>query len=626
MSEQAIPSPRLQFTGLPTVGNWTTPLVLMVIISLGAWLVHELHAARLTQLRSQGSNLARMLSRVPAGELLAANGHSPTLDLLRHLQGNPDFAYGLVVAPDGRRLAGAERDGVVVPVAPISDRPSDWFEERSLDASTDGTRYREFTAPLLESGDLVGMIRVGYREPGLLDCVAALSPVSSMVLPVFLLAPLVYLMLRRELRPMRLANERLREAVQAQLARPDETPPLNLQLSGEGGALLSNLNTLLGELHARLQQADEARISMDARGKALMFKNARMEGVLQSLPDGLLVLDRAGEPVFANDQFARLLHVEPDRVRTQRPVSWCRESELGSLLAACDLTRQQRVMGMVEFSPDERPDRRLTATAHPLFASRDDVEPAGTLLTLVDTTRENFARQARKDLIAQLAHELKTPLHVIGMYGEMLLEDEGDDQGFRLEAANLINDQVERISALINNMLSLARLESGNLRLNRSRLRIEDLLEDIRASLSGAAEEQSLEIGLEVPQQLPYISVDKELLRVAVNNLATNAIKYNKPGGRVTIGARESDEAIVLFVADTGLGIPSDKHEAVFEKFLRLEDDPGVQAKGHGLGLSLAKEIVELHLGRIELDSVPGQGSEFRIRLPKTPLLMKIGV
>ncbi|MCZ6713874.1 MAG: ATP-binding protein, partial [Deltaproteobacteria bacterium] len=134
---------------------------------------------------------------------------------------------------------------------------------------------------------------------------------------------------------------------------------------------------------------------------------------------------------------------------------------------------------------------------------------------------------------------------------------------------------------------------------------------------------EGLNLTLEVPREFTPIYVDKDLLRVAINNLLTNAIKYNRKGGSVTLSAEEPEEAICICVRDTGVGISVDDRRRIFDKFFRAGDSETQAASGHGLGLTLANQIVELHGGRIELSSEPGEGSEFSIVLPKNPALLR---
>jgi signal transduction histidine kinase len=204
--------------------------------------------------------------------------------------------------------------------------------------------------------------------------------------------------------------------------------------------------------------------------------------------------------------------------------------------------------------------------------------------------------------------------------------DQADDLEFRTEAVNVIRDEVERLAGLINNLLNITRIENGSLDLKRQRVKMGDLLRDAFENISRSGRGADLTFELDVPRELGLVNVDKDLLRIAVNNLLTNAIKYNRPGGRVTLAAEEGQESVRIRVRDTGIGIKPEDRARVFDKFFRSEEPQVRERTGHGLGLALVKDIVELHGGSLSVESEPGVGSEFVIELwREAGALQKVG-
>jgi len=248
------------------------------------------------------------------------------------------------------------------------------------------------------------------------------------------------------------------------------------------------------------------------------------------------------------------------------------------------------------------------------------------MVVIRDATEEQIARQNRSEFIAQIAHELKTPLNVLAMYSEMLLGEEGNSEQFRIEAVNTIYDETERLSTLINNMLAISKFEMGNMQLSRQRVRIGELLQDILKNLSHSDRGHQLKFELDVSHEMSAIYVDKDLLRIAINNLLTNAIKYNKTDGKVILKAREYDDVIEISVQDTGIGIKEDEIPRVFDKFYRSDDEQIRAQTGHGLGLSLVQQIVYIHHGKIKVDSEFGKGTTFSIQLDKDVAMQQLGV
>ena len=241
----------------------------------------------------------------------------------------------------------------------------------------------------------------------------------------------------------------------------------------------------------------------------------------------------------------------------------------------------------------------------------------GTLVVFRDVTLETLAKQSRGEFVAHVAHELKTPLNVLAMYSEALAGQDGESLDTRIEAVNIIRDEVERLSTLINNLLSITKMEMGSMSLNRNRVKLRDLLQDSFNTASRNSAAQGLNFHLDLPKEMSAVSADKDLLRIAINNLLTNAVKYNIPHGHVTLFAEETEATIRIGVRDSGIGIAPAEQQRIYEKFYRSNDDAVRGKSGHGLGLALTKDIVTLHHGELRLDSTPGEGTEFIIELKK---------
>jgi signal transduction histidine kinase len=211
---------------------------------------------------------------------------------------------------------------------------------------------------------------------------------------------------------------------------------------------------------------------------------------------------------------------------------------------------------------------------------------------------------------------LKSPLNVLRLYSETLLDGKLDAEA-RIEAVNVIKDESERMASLINNLLNIARIESGSVALDRQRTRLRDLLEDVFAETTRNATGKDIKLELDLPPELSPVIIDKDLVRIAIANLIGNAIKYNRPGGRVALCAEESDTQVLVRVLDSGIGIAPEDQAKVFDKFFRSADPTATGRGGHGLGLYLVKQITELHHGSVTLASRPGSGSEFCMRFRK---------
>jgi signal transduction histidine kinase len=195
-----------------------------------------------------------------------------------------------------------------------------------------------------------------------------------------------------------------------------------------------------------------------------------------------------------------------------------------------------------------------------------------------------------------------------------------------VEAANVIHDESERVSMLINNILNITKIEMGSMGIERKRVKLRDLLVDAFEACARSGKSENVEFKIDLPKQLSAVAADKDLLRIAINNLLTNAIKYNRPGGTVELSAEESATSVLIHVRDNGVGITEEEQDKIFDKFYRSERDAIRAKSGHGLGLPLAREIILLHHGSLEVTSEPGEGSEFTIVIAKETELLQQAV
>jgi two-component system sensor histidine kinase VicK len=340
---------------------------------------------------------------------------------------------------------------------------------------------------------------------------------------------------------------------------------------------------------------------------------------LQSLPEAILVLDEADSVSYANNRISNLMGLEKHEIVGKKPEQWCNNPNMVSYLTRHNPQNGQvgYISDSIQVVPENDTDKLLEVKTYPLFSPKDNEQLLGNMVVIRDCTEEQIIKHNRGEFIAQVAHELKTPLNVMAMYSESLLGEDGKSETFRIEAINVIHDEVERLSNLINNMLALSKFELGGMQLKRNRVRLYELLEDTFNNVIQSGRGKDLEFEIDLPKEMSAVYVDKDLLRIAIKNLLTNAIKYNRPAGKVTLIAEEMNDSIEVSVQDTGIGIVPPEQQKIFEKFYRSNDSKVRELSGHGLGLPLAQQIIEMHHGSLSLESEYGKGSTFTIRLEK---------
>jgi signal transduction histidine kinase len=583
--------------------------VIAIVVGL---LLQRQQAADARHLREQGLGMVRSLAALPVALLAPGPGQPGVLNTVLAYRDNPDFGYAALTGADGRNLAEAASPGTLVPAGAAIPALAG-FGERVVRSPDNGRPVHEFFGPVAGLDGKVLQLRLGYFQPQSYFSITDMPFYALIALAVFLLVPLIYLVFKRELAPLTALGDQLRQltAAQGQALVPADQDVRDLA---------GKLNAYLDQASARIRDLERDSMAGVAHGRLLEYGSHKMQAVLQCLPDGLLVLDPAGDITFASGKIEPLLGVPVGDVLSQPVDAWCRDPELRAMLARFrGAGGDSRSQATIEFNPVNVPDKRLWATAQSLQGDAKGMR-FGALVVLRDATREHLARQAGNDFVAHVAHELKSPLNVIGMYGEMLA-DTGDDETLRVEAVNIIQDEVERMTGLVSNLLNVSKLEMGAMRPERHRVKLDDLLRDAWQHARTRAEAKGIRLELQVPRDIAAVAIDKDLFRIALNNLLGNAIKYNQAGGSVVLAAEEAGSDVVISVRDSGIGMAAQDVARVMEKFYRVAETGENARGGHGLGLYLAKQIVELHHGQLTLESELGHGSTFAIHLNKMPAL-----
>lgn len=587
---------------------------LAVIIVLIGSLFEYLQRVQTAEVRSRGVDLARLLASIPFEQLVPATASQGGLHLLKVNQENTNFAYAILAGTDGEILAEVTASGFAISESLQVDELSNWPGERMFSSSDYGRDLLEFYAPMLGADDRLVNIRLGFFRPAFGPTLQQLPFFAILALVVFMLTPLFYFMLKREIRPLRDANREISSFM-------NDGAPGSGQL--EQNSELSDIMKRFGQFsklaRERIAALEKENSALETSQKFQEYRNVRVQTALHSLPDAVLILNESGKATFANRKVEALFGVAESEIIGNSATAWCADPDVQSFLAQYDSKETGTTFDetTVLFEPSLAPEKKLSMAAFPLFSPKEGEEIVGTLVVFHDVSEEAVAEENRASFVAQLAHELKTPLNTLNLYSEVLLGPDGREESMRVEASNVIHDEVERLATLVGNMLNISKVEAGTLSLDRHRTRLRDLVEDVFNHLSKSGRAGKLDFELSLPRELSAVSVDKDLLRIALNNLLSNAIKYSEPGGKVTLSATENDDFIEMRVTDTGLGIGLEDQERIFEKFYRSEDEQAHSRGGHGLGLPLAKQIIELHRGKLTVKSAPGEGSEFTIHLKK---------
>ncbi|RMH22452.1 MAG: HAMP domain-containing protein [Acidobacteria bacterium] len=372
------------------------------------------------------------------------------------------------------------------------------------------------------------------------------------------------------------------------------------------GDELGRLARAINALRARSRQQLET----------LTLEHDRLMAILRSMGEGVVAVDREERVVHMNQVAGRLLATVPEQA-LGRPI-WevTRIREIAEVLAE---TLAQEAPAQRAVHLPGRSDRILELRATPL-RNGDAGGLRGAVLVIDDVTRLRRLETVRQDFVGNVSHELKTPITAIRGLVESILDDPRMPPAVARDFLGKIRQQSERLSILVTDLLSLSRLDAGagGLKLEPVDAR-EPVLDSIHA-LQPSSEAKGVRIDAELPGEPLLVLGEAELLQEAVRNLLDNAIKYSPAGGRVALRLRAEEEpepAVVIEVEDRGPGIEKRHQERIFERFYRIDKARSRALGGTGLGLAIVKHVARALGGEVAVDSEPGAGSTFRIRLPR---------
>ena len=344
--------------------------------------------------------------------------------------------------------------------------------------------------------------------------------------------------------------------------------------------------------HRRLLEAAESQTA-DANARAEVLQLS-----LDALQSGVVVTDHDGTVLVRN----RLAGTVADRPHERVLV----DAAVNELLQQA-LRGQQADREIEVFGP---PPRTLAISAAPVVETG---RVAGALAVIDDVTDQHRIENTRRDFVANLSHELRTPVGAVSLLGELLVDE--PDAAVRGQLTERLLKETDRMSATIDDLLELSRIESSTERYDDV-VSVQSLVDEAIARTRVAAESAAIDIGAVGPSEPINLLGNRDQLLTALVNLVENAIKYSRAGGSVSVRSRVDEDALILAVQDNGAGIPARDLDRIFERFYRVDRSRESSTGGTGIGLSIVRHVALNHGGTVEVDSLEGDGSTFTITLP----------
>lgn len=393
---------------------------------------------------------------------------------------------------------------------------------------------------------------------------------------------------------------------------------LFLREKGELGELGKNISEMAHELHEKLKLSEEGK--------------QKIEAILRNMSDGLILSDIKGTILLSNEAVSRLFNVASG-IEGKTIMETMRKAELMDMIDKVAMSRE-RVSREIEVTHPK--DLYLMVTAAPFYAHGKEGELSGIILTFHDITRLRRLEEIRKDFVANVSHEIKTPITAIKGFTETLLDGAIDDRENAHKFLETIKNNSERLNSLVTDLLTLSGIELGDIMIQQDVVNPEEVIDTVFTILAEKAQSKRLYLRKDVAPEIRELKADRDRLIQILLNLVDNGIKFTEQGG-VTIQvksekvkAKSAEEpgaipstsgiepfvSVVIAVEDTGIGIPKKHLSRLGERFYRVDRARSRELGGTGLGLAIVKHLVKAHGWEMEIESTEGQGTTVHILCP----------
>lgn len=562
-------------------------VVLIVMAILGAYLVTSTGNSQLDNLRSQLENEARITAEASLPGFLST-GEPSNLDALAKKVGAEIKARVTIVAVDGTVLGDSEEDPATMENhanrPEIVDALATGVGESTRYSTTLRQRMMYVAVSISYQGDIVGVARVSLPLTEVENLVrrVTVSIITATVVAALLVILAAWVIARITTRPIRRLTAASKGIASGELGQK-----IPIEARDEVGELTRAFN----EMSAKTKELVEA-ISED---------RSRLATILDNMTDGIIMIDSGGDVSLANRAAEKLFNIKED---WNKPlIEAVRDHEVDELIKLCLRTAKTQAVHYESGISK----RYLRAISIPIVHG-------SVLLLFQDLTELRNLQTTRRELIGNISHEFRTPLAGIKAMVETLADGAIDDKEASRDFLTRIDSEVDRLTQLVAELTELSRIETGRAELKKEPMDLNELIDEVVAQLNPQAQRQRLSIAREFAADLPSVAADRDRVRQVITNLVHNAIKFTQPGGNITITTRTLEGSVIVDMTDTGIGIPREDLARIFERFYK--GDKARAGEGTGMGLAIAKHIVEGHGGTIWVESEEGKGSTFGFSLP----------
>ncbi len=568
--------------------------VVLLFLSIGVvsiYLVDFVRDGYYRSLEERLENEANLVAGIAVGPLLNRADPAEMARVITNL-GTSSGSWMQVIALDGTVLADSRGDHESL--ANVSDA-KEIVAAIAEGVGRDRRHSPEFeeslafvAVPMLRGQEVVAVARtafpIGAVRSSINRIIAALT--LSGIIAAALSIEVAYLVAHRTARSVRAVTEGVSRIAEGEL---------DFQVDTDAGDEARELAVAFNQMAA----------SLKSMVRDLSGERNKLSAILDTMADGVVVVNSDDHIVLINPAAAMLFGIGPQADGTSLS-SAVHDHELRQLITACRSDKKRQYAEIVLTSGR----RVVSAVATPL----EDENEGTVVVTLHDLTELRQVETSRREFVSNVSHELRTPLSSIKAMVETLEDGGLADTNVNTDYVHRIHVEADRMATLVNDLLELAKLQSGQDDMDVQPMDIASVIHEEASRYVGIAEGRGIETQVSLPEQLPKVVAQEDRIRQVVRNLLDNALKFTPENHKITVSATANYDVVEVQVSDSGLGIPAESLPHIFERFYKV--DRSRQEEGSGLGLAIVKNIVQAHGGEVSVESTEGEGSTFSFTVP----------
>ncbi len=572
----------------------TIPFVLIILVSMGAlgfYLVDFVRDSQINNLRSQLESEARLVAQASLPGFLTSDRNE--LDTLAKTTAGQIESRVTIISRDGTVLGDSEHDPTTMENhatrAEVVEALASGVGASTRYSTTLEQQMLYVAVPITVGGQSVGIARVALPLAKVEKSVNVLiaSVVLSMAVATLLVILAAAIIARRAAQPIKELTQAARRIATGELEQ--KIPVLTRDESGQLAKAFNEMSVSLKDLVAEI--SDE---------------KSKLSNILSNIADGVIMTDNEGCLLLANEAAEHIFGFEEKKAIGKHLIETVRDYEIDRTLKSCLETAKEQT-AQFDFGPGKR---FLRVIAVPLMGDR----LTGSLLLFQDLTELKSLQTMRRELVGNISHELRTPLAGIKAIVETLRDGATSNKKATKDFLAKIDSELDRMMQMVAELTELSRIESGRGDLKQEMVNLNLLVEDVISRFKSQAERKSVALSADLFTALPLVQADKDRIYQVITNLVHNAIKFTSPSGKVDISTELSGNSVLVKISDTGIGISREDAPRIFERFYKV--DKARAGEGAGLGLAIAKHVIQAHSGNIWVESDEGKGSTFIFSLP----------